>query len=176
MKKRIIFTVVSCLLALFFFMMPLILAGTIIASLPLATQNGGNVTGTGQLLWPVPGIYNMSRGFGTQPNGEFHRAIDIAQKGVILGKPIIAADHGTVVIATYGHSSYGNYIRIDHGNGFQTLYAHCLSLSVSPKQVVSAGEPIGYVGSTGNSTGPHLHFEVFENGSLIDPLTVLQIP
>jgi murein DD-endopeptidase MepM/ murein hydrolase activator NlpD len=82
----------------------------------------------------------------------------------------MAADAGTVVSAVYS-SSYGNYVVISHGNGMVTLYAHMNSMAVSSGQTVTKGQTIGYVGSTGWSTGPHCHFEVKVNGQLVDPLS-----
>ena len=81
-------------------------------------------------------------------------------------------DSGTVVRSADGwNGGWGNYVMIDHGNGMQTLYAHMSSRAVSVGQTVSRGQTIGYVGSTGMSTGPHLHFEMYINGSRIDPQT-----
>ena len=77
--------------------------------------------------------------------------------------PIIASDSGVVVTATY-HWSYGNYVVIDHGNGWRTLYGHMSSIAVSSGQGVARGQVIGYIGSTGNSTGNHCHFEMYQNG------------
>ena len=92
-----------------------------------------------------------------------HGAVDInpAQNG---GTPVYAAADGTVTTATY-HSSYGNYVIIDHGNGVSTLYAHASSLVVSAGQTVTKGQLIMYEGSTGNSSGPHVHFEIRINGT-----------
>ena len=87
---------------------------------------------------------------------------------------ISAAESGKVITASY-HWSYGNYIVIDHGNGLSTLYAHCSSLAVGAGQSVSKGQTIGYIGSTGNSTGPHLHFEVRVNGSRTNPLNYISV-
>ncbi len=99
----------------------------------------------------------------------FHTGIDI---GVGYGTPIHAADSGTVIYATW-MSGYGNVIIIDHGNGISTLYAHQSSLAVGMGARVARGQVIGYVGSTGFSTGPHLHFEVRLNGTPVDPLAYL---
>lgn len=95
-----------------------------------------------------------------------HRGVDI---GAPAGTPIYAAASGTVVTSSYG-SSYGNFVVIDHGNGYSTLYAHATTRLVREGQRVSKGEIIARVGSTGNSTGNHLHFEVRRNGTHIDPL------
>jgi len=135
---------------------------------------GGPVTGTGELRWPTGGPSNVTSPFGTRKHPifgdmRFHAGIDI---GVPHGTVVVAADGGTVVTSTY-NSSYGNYIVIDHGNGRQTLYAHLSTRSVGVHTSVSKGQQIGLVGSTGISTGPHLHFEVIENGSRINPRTRL---
>ena len=125
--------------------------------------SGGYVS-TGNFTWPVPGFTNISCGYSSG-----HKAIDISGGGrTIYGTPIVAADSGKVVTATY-HYSYGNYVMIDHGGGYSTLYAHASSLAVSVVQTVTKGQTIAYVGSTGNSTGPHLHFEVRVNGNRQNP-------
>ena len=125
--------------------------------------SGGYVS-TGNFTWPVPGFTNISCGYSSG-----HKAIDISGGGrTIYGTPIVAADSGKVVTATY-HYGYGNYVMIDHGGGYSTLYAHASSLAVSAGQTVTKGQTIAYVGSTGNSTGPHLHFEVRVNGNRQNP-------
>ena len=100
----------------------------------------------------------------------FHRGIDI---GMPMGTPICATKDGTVSTSVYGTGSYGYYIILDHGDGIQTLYAHCSELLVSVGDVVTKGQVIAKVGSTGNSTGPHVHFEVRINGERVDPLPYL---
>lgn len=107
-------------------------------------------------------------------DGSYHGALDICVYGGTYGLNISAAESGKVITAAY-HWSYGNYIVIDHGNGLSTLYAHCSSLAVSSGQSVSKGQTIGYVGSTGNSNGPHLHFEVRINGSRTDPSNYITV-
>lgn len=102
---------------------------------------------------------------------EHHTGLDMAAP---RGTGIRAVAAGTVILARYGHPSYGNYLVIDHGGGVTTLYAHCTVLTVGTGQTVSAGEEIAKVGSTGNSTGNHLHLEVRENGTLVNPRTFLQ--
>ena len=134
---------------------------------------GGNTIGTGNLVWPSYCTYITSRqGPRTHPvTGEYknHGGTDI---GASYGSAIYAADSGTVVRSADGwNGGWGNYVMIDHGNGMQTLYAHMSSRAVSVGQTVSRGQTIGYVGSTGMSTGPHLHFEMYINGSRIDPQT-----
>ena len=140
-----------------------------------ASQNGGqsssgNTTTPesyvgGQFTWPVPGYTHISCGYSSS-----HKAIDINRTNgkSISGAPIVAANGGKVVVAGW-HYSYGNYVMIDHGGGYSTLYAHASSLAVSKWQQVSRGQTIAYVGSTGNSTGPHLHFEIRVNGVRKNP-------
>lgn len=123
--------------------------------------------GTGELAWPCNGgyisDYYMAR-------GGSHKGIDIARPS---NYTIKAADNGIVTYAGWDDSGYGNMIIIDHQNGMTTKYAHLESISVVPGQVVQKGQPIGVMGSTGRSTGVHLHFEVRVNGSLVDPLDYL---
>ena len=96
-----------------------------------------------------------------------HAGVDI---GAQYGAEVTAAAGGTVSIATHGSTGYGNYVMLAHADGSVTLYGHMSSLAVSVGQTVKQGDVIGYVGSTGNSTGPHLHFEVRINGSTTDPM------
>lgn len=128
------------------------------------------VSGSGTFSWPTPGYSTISSAFGyrTHPifgDTRYHSGIDISAPS---GATIAAADSGTVVTATYS-SSYGNYVVISHGNGNSTLYAHMSSMAVSSGTAVTKGQTIGYVGSTGWSTGAHLHFEIKVAGSLVDP-------
>lgn len=137
-------------------------------------SSGGNagapvVSGNGQLAHPCPSGY-ISSHFGgrTSPTAgasSNHRGIDIAASS---GSPIYAADSGKVVTASYS-SVRGNYVIIDHANGLSTLYQHCSSLYVSVGQTVSRGQNIAAVGSTGVSTGPHLHFEVWSGQTEVNP-------
>lgn len=136
-------------------------------------SSSGSTVGTGNLVWPSYCTYITSRqGPRTHPvTGEYknHGGTDI---GASYGSAIYAADSGTVVASSDGwNGGWGNYVMIDHGNGMQTLYAHMSSRAVSVGQTVSRGQTIGYVGSTGMSTGAHLHFEMYINGSRIDPQT-----
>lgn len=139
------------------------------------THGGGIIgsdadwVGTGIFTWPLPQSFTITSQFGyrTDPfTGEisYHSGTDIAAP---YGTPVLAAAGGTVTVANatdpWG-GSYGYYVKIQHDGTFDTLYAHCSSICVTPGQQVQQGEVIGYVGSTGNSTGNHLHFEVWENG------------
>ena len=101
--------------------------------------------------------------------GRTHNGLDIAGSN-IYGQPIVAARAGTVIDAGWNSGGYGNYVMINHGDGFITIYGHMSSVASYTGQSVSAGQVIGYVGNTGRSTGPHLHFEVRLNGSVEDPL------
>ena len=140
-----------------------------------AAQNGTDYTGpgstaTGSYTWPCPSCTYITSGYGNRIHPIFgterwHSGIDI---GAAAGATVIAADSGTVSVATYS-SSYGNYVMIYHSNGTYTLYAHMSSLAVTAGQTVTKGDTIGYVGSTGWSTGPHLHFEIRSSGGTIDP-------
>lgn len=140
---------------------------------------GTTFTGS-DFVWPVSGYTTITTRFGEIYNlvvstGSAHTGCDIAGSG-ILGKPIKAIESGVVTTANYGNYGYGNYVIINHGtnssngNRYISLYGHCSSLAVSVGQTVSKGQVIGYVGSTGNSTGPHLHLEVYVNGTRVDPL------
>ena len=134
--------------------------------------NPGGAVGTGSFMWPVPCSTRITSRFGNRSDpftGEtkYHSGIDIDGYGN-EGGAIVAADGGNVVTATYS-DGYGNYVIIDHGNGYQTLYAHMSGIAVSAGQSVSKGQTIGYLGSTGRATGTHCHFEVFINGGRTDP-------
>lgn len=136
------------------------------------SNNGGSTTGSGQFIWPVSGPitdYFGPRESPTAGASSNHMGIDI---GCSYGVPIAAADSGVVTVAEWGESG-GNYVMIDHGNGFVTMYLHNSSLAVSVGDVVSQGQTIAYAGSTGYSTGTHCHFSVFLNGSYVNPLDYL---
>lgn len=136
------------------------------------SNNGGSTTGSGQFIWPVSGPitdYFGPRESPTAGASSNHMGIDI---GCSYGVPIAAADAGVVTVAEWGESG-GNYVMIDHGNGFVTMYLHNSSLAVSVGDVVSQGQTIAYAGSTGYSTGTHCHFSVFLNGSYVNPLDYL---
>ena len=119
--------------------------------------------GTGHFVWPMSGVI-------TQRFWPGHRAIDIA---AVKGTPIVASDSGYVVVAQWSDVGYGRMAVIDHGNGSKTLYAHMSAYFVEVGQSVAKGQKIGHCGSTGNSTGPHLHFEIIKDGARRNPLNYL---
>ena len=134
------------------------------------TTPSGNGQSTGSMMWPCPSSKRVTSDYGprTSPtNGASsnHKGIDIC---AAYGADIVAADGGTVLVATYS-SSGGNYVIIDHGGGLCTVYMHASSLTVSAGQTVSKGQVIAKVGSTGISTGNHLHFGVTLNGVYVSP-------
>ena len=151
------------------------------------SNNGGGTTvvvpsGNGY-CWPVPGFTALSSTYGEDRGSYGHGAIDISSAG-IMGATVVAADSGTVVVSnnscTHNWSKsgscgcgggYGNYVWIDHGNGKCTIYGHLTKSVVSTGQSVAKGQVIGYVGSTGWSSGPHLHFECRYNGAKYDPMS-----
>lgn len=124
----------------------------------------------GQFAWPAPKYVRISDDYGNRTHPilgtqQFHNGVDMAAPS---GSPILAAYDGEVVAADYS-ASMGNYIMINHGDGIITIYMHASSLSVSKGQTVVRGEEIGKVGSTGRSTGPHLHFSVRKDGNYVSP-------
>lgn len=147
----------------------------------VASAKTGSSSGTGAREKSAAGFIRPSNGVVTSPFGyrihpitgawKLHGGIDFGGYG-----PIVAAQGGTVLVAGY-HNSWGYYVKIDHGNGLQTLYAHMEagSLTVAPGQVVSQGQKIGIMGTTGDSTGVHLHFEVYESGTQVDPAAYVPI-
>jgi murein DD-endopeptidase MepM/ murein hydrolase activator NlpD len=128
------------------------------------SRGSGSTTGIG---WPLRGPINSYYGY---RKGEFHTGIDI---GGHTGDPYVAAASGTVVSAGW-NGNYGYTLVINHGNGIQTRYAHSSKLLVKAGESVSKGQTIGLVGSTGRSTGPHLHFEVIVNGDTVNPMSYLR--
>lgn len=135
------------------------------ASAPAAPTGVGPSSSAG-FVWPLQGTVTSYFGFRW---GRMHEGLDIAAP---YGTPVVAAAAGTVISAGWG-GGYGNLVVIDHGNGIATAYAHNASLTVSAGQQVAQGQLVAYVGSTGNSTGPHVHFEVRSGGSVVDPLGYL---
>lgn len=128
------------------------------------TPDAGSVTVTGSFVWPTVGRITQGYRF-------YHKAIDIANK---VGGAVLAADGGTVIGAGWLDGfGYGNRVIIDHGNGYVTLYAHLSVAQVRNGQRVNRGDVIGQMGSTGRSTGVHLHFEIRRGGVLLNPLSFL---
>ena len=141
----------------------------------LAEENKPNVYVGGEFLWPCPGYVRISSEFGRRfhpilKEYRGHSGIDMAAPS---GTKILAANGGTVITSSYNAGGYGNYVVINHGGGRATLYAHMSKSLVSVGQTVERGETIGLVGSTGLSTGPHLHFEVIINGVQVNPRSYL---
>ncbi len=130
-------------------------------------SSGGGRVPTGRFTWPVPGVKHVSSYYGMRW-GKLHKGIDISTSG-IYGRTVVAAASGKVTRAGW-FSSYGYCVDIQHSNGYLTRYAHLSKISVSKGQYVSAGQAIGKVGNSGNSTGPHLHFEIRLNGSTKNPM------
>ncbi len=134
-------------------------------------SNGKGVRGTGSYIWPTPGYSQVTSPFGMRfhpilKTRKLHTGVDI---GAPYGVNILAADGGTVIFSGW-FGAYGQAIIIDHSNGMSTLYGHQSELLVSEGEGVAKGQIIGRVGSTGWSTGAHLHFEVRTNGSPVDPM------
>ena len=130
--------------------------------------SSGGGSGSGGMIWPISGPITSEFGWRTHPitgDQRFHSGLDI---GGDYGIPVHAAQGGTVTYAGW-ISGHGNTVIIDHGGGITTLYGHNQSLAVSEGQSVSQGQTISYCGSTGNSTGPHCHFEVRQNGEPVSP-------
>lgn len=120
--------------------------------------------GSGVFLWPTWGYLTQSYSYG-------HRALDIAAPA---GSPVTASDRGVVLRAGWNNQGYGTFVIVDHNIDYLTLYAHLDSIFVSEGEIVAQGQVLGTVGSTGNSTGPHLHFELRDYGRLTNPLEYLQ--
>ena len=138
----------------------------------MAAEGKNYNTNPGGYIWPVDSRYITSTVGGRNSPGGVgstnHKGTDIGRVGYT--SPVYAAKAGTVIVATRS-SSYGNYVVISHGTGNTTLYAHMSSIKVSVGTYVQQGQTIGITGSTGHSTGPHLHFEVVENGVRVNPLS-----
>ena len=144
-----------------------------VAAAKAAAEDGDG--GASGFLWPCPASHRITSGFGNREvpmagASANHRGIDI---GAPTGSSILAAASGRVTTATYNYSA-GNYVVISHGNGVSTVYMHASALYVSEGESVSQGQKIAAVGSTGYSTGPHLHFGVIVNGSYVNPLNYVR--
>ena len=130
---------------------------------------GGGVAGFDP-IWPLPGVTYISAGYNGYPG---HKGLDIAGP---YGTPVVAAEDGQVIVANNYDSwgdSWGYYVLIYHNGTYTTRYAHLSSVAVSQGQYVTANTVVGYEGATGNVTGPHLHFEVYQNGTRVDPMQFL---
>lgn len=148
-----------------------------------SNQGSNNTSGNQEnssssgLIWPAPSAHTITTGFEYRW-GAFHNGYDLSGSGV-YGTSIVAAASGTIAYVSSGFGDgyygcrdgggFGNYVIIDHGNGLSTLYGHMQSVSVSVGQSVSQGQVIGALGTSGSSTGPHLHFTVYKNGTAVDP-------
>lgn len=132
-------------------------------TLVVVTPDAGPVTATGSFIRPAGGVVSQGYKF-------YHKAVDISNRS---GGPILAADSGSVSVAGWDSSGYGNKVVIDHGNGTSTLYAHLSAIQVANGQRVNRGDVIGQMGSTGRSTGTHLHFEIRQNGVFLNPVSIL---
>lgn len=135
-------------------------------------RTGGIRLGTGNMIWPVKGPIASGFGYRYHPilhKQKFHNGLDIA---VPSGTPVLAADSGVVLVAGW-RGGYGNYVAIDHGNGISSGYGHNSSLLVHEGEAVVRGQVIARSGSTGLSTGPHVHFEIRVNGDPVNPLSYL---
>ena len=132
---------------------------------------GGTTVADGELCWPLPGHTYISCHFGEVDafGNAGHRGTDIPAPE---GTPILAAHSGTVLVSGW-NDSYGNQVLLDNGAGWSTRYAHMTQTAVTAGEAVTAGQVIGYVGSTGDSTGNHLHFEVMQGGIRVDPLSLV---
>lgn len=131
-----------------------------------AKLKDSNINGVSFTTAPVSGRISSRYGANENIRNHTHKGLDIAASN---GTPIVAAADGVVTYAQYNSGGYGNLVKISHGNGVETYYGHCSKLYVSVGQTVSAGDTIAAVGSTGNSTGNHLHFEIRLNGNQVNP-------
>lgn len=127
--------------------------------------------GSGTMMWPVPSIHNITSLFEMRW-GRMHNGIDIAG-GSSYGRTIVAADSGTVSYVEYSDVGYGNHLEINHNDGLSTLYAHTSKILVTSGQKVAKGQAIALIGSSGDATGPHLHFEVIRGGCKVNPLSYI---
>lgn len=128
------------------------------------TPDAGTVVASGTFVWPASGTISQNFVW-------YHKGIDIANRST---PSVLAADSGTVVTAGWSSYGYGNHIIVDHGNGYKTLYGHLSKIFVVGGQTVARSNAIGQMGSTGRSTGTHLHFEVIKNGVYLNPISILR--
>lgn len=142
--------------------------------MPMAAVNMSSTVSNSGYLWPVPSSHRITSPYGVRSNPftggyDFHMGTDI---GAPMGTPVIASRPGKIIIQVY-HPSYGNYVVVDHGDGISTVYAHLSGFACAPGAIVDAGQVIGFIGSTGSSTGAHLHFEVRINGQHTNPMAFI---
>lgn len=130
----------------------------------ILTPNAGTISASGVFIWPASGRITQGYSF-------YHKAIDIANSGA---GPILAADSGVVIASGWDPTGYGNRVIVDHANGLRTLYAHMSVLQVVAGQTVNQGDVVGQMGSTGRSTGTHLHFEIRQDSVLLNPFDWLR--
>jgi murein DD-endopeptidase MepM/ murein hydrolase activator NlpD len=124
---------------------------------------------TGSSMWPIRGMVTTEFGVSHQPWQAWHTGIDISS-GLRSGSAAVQAFRGgTVTTAGWSQSGYGNHVIIDHGGGLTSLYAHMASVTVGKNQPIQTGDSVGYEGSTGSSTGAHVHFEVLQSGKPLNP-------
>src|SRR3990167_5099244 len=136
-----------------------------VARVKQITPDAGTVVASGSFVWPTSG--SVSQRFAW-----YHKGVDIANRAA---PAVLSADAGTVIVAGWpDNNGYGNRVMIDHKNGYRTLYGHLSKIYVVAGQTVNRGAAIGQMGSTGRSTGTHLHFEIIYNGSYLNPLSILQ--
>ncbi|MBQ9901706.1 MAG: peptidoglycan DD-metalloendopeptidase family protein [Clostridia bacterium] len=147
----------------------------------LISKNNSNSQNTeyygGSFGWPTPGYKRITSPYGPRTYTLNGKKVSSNHKGIDIGAPsgakIVASNGGTVVTSAYNAGGYGNYVIIDHGGGKMTVYGHMSKRGVSVGQSVTKGQQIGKVGSTGRSTGPHLHFEIRINGTAVNPINYL---
>ncbi len=147
----------------------------------LISQNNANSQNTeyygGSFGWPTPGYKRITSPFGPRTYTLNGKKVSSNHKGIDIGAPsgakIVASNGGKIVTSAYNAGGYGNYVIIDHGGGKMTVYGHMSKRGVSVGQSVTKGQQIGLVGSTGRSTGPHLHFEIRINGTAVNPINYL---
>ena len=148
-----------------------IVVGTLPVEEEVYEESSDDYYASGSFAWPVPYTSSVTSYYGPRW-GSFLYGIDIADSG-IYGEAIVASDSGTVVETGYDDYGYGYYVIVDHGNGYSTLYGHCSEIAVYDGESVYQGQTVAYVGSTGRSTGPHLHFEISYGSDRLDPMTFL---
>ena len=140
----------------------------------LIRKNGGNIS-TKNFAWPTKGNWVITSEYGWRicpfHGKEYHDGLDICLSSGTNGSPVYAINDGVITRASW-YGGYGNCITLSMGNNYSALYGHLSAYNCKNGQYVSRGQVIGYIGSTGNSTGPHLHFMIFHNGSVINPWSV----